>query len=383
MGIAALWEGWFAGRDRLLVSPRFQNWVLRTPLLRLIARRRASQLFDLCAGFVYSQVLLACVRLRLLQMLQHGPRSIESLAQQAHMPPEAMFTLLQSAAALGLTQWRGPPGHCGLGVHGGALLGNPGLLPLIEHHSLLYADLQDPLALLRGESPIGQLAQYWAYAGAGQSGNVTHPQVAPYSALMSASQGLVAQAILDAYPLEGHRSLLDVGGGDGNFAALAAGRVPSLQVTCFDLAPVTQLAQARFAAAGLGTRARTVAGDFHCDALPAGADVISLIRVLHDHGDAQALRLLRAAYAALPSGGTLLIAEPMSGTRGAARVADAYFGFYLLAMGSGKPRTPRQLLQLLKRAGFEQAHLRATGLPMFARVLTARRLAPNLSVKVG
>ena len=32
------------------------------------SRQRAGQLFDLVAGFVYSQVLLACVRLRLLRM---------------------------------------------------------------------------------------------------------------------------------------------------------------------------------------------------------------------------------------------------------------------------------------------------------------------------
>jgi len=32
---------------------------------------------------------------------------------------------------------------------------------------------------------------------------------------MSASQPLVAQEVLDAYPLHGHRCLLDVGGGRG------------------------------------------------------------------------------------------------------------------------------------------------------------------------
>ena len=44
----------------------------RFPLTRPIARRRARELFDLCAGFVYSQVLLACVRLRLFEILAEG-----------------------------------------------------------------------------------------------------------------------------------------------------------------------------------------------------------------------------------------------------------------------------------------------------------------------
>ena len=61
--------------------------------------------------------------------------------------------------------------------------------------------------------------------------------------------------------------------------------------------------------------------------------------MLHDHDDAAALALLRAARAALPPDGTLLLAEPMAGTPGAEPMGDAYFGFYLLAMGSGRPRT--------------------------------------------
>ena len=41
---------------------------------------------------------------------------------------------------------------------------------------------------------------------------------------MAASQPLVAQEVLDAYPLARHRCLLDVGGGDGAFLAAAAAR---------------------------------------------------------------------------------------------------------------------------------------------------------------
>ncbi|MBS0579130.1 MAG: methyltransferase domain-containing protein [Proteobacteria bacterium] len=373
MGIPSLLEPWLARRDRLLSSAGFQAAVLRIPLLRRIAQRRASQLFDLCAGFVYSQVLFACVRLGLFELLRRGPRPVSELAQSARIPPEAMLPLVQAAVALRLLQWRGSPGCCGLGVHGAALLGNPGLSPLIEHHSLLYADLQDPPALLRSVPPAGQLQHYWAYASATAAAAVTSRQAAPYSTLMGVSQALVAQMILEAYPLARHRSLLDVGGGDGTFASLAARRAPGLQVRCFDVPAVAALAEARFAAEKLGARARAIAGDFHNDRLPSGADLISLIRVLHDHGDAQVVRLLRSVHAALPADGTLLIAEPMAGTPGGARVAEAYFGIYLLAMGSGKPRSPAQLSQLLERAGFTRVRLHETGLPMFVRVMTARR----------
>jgi hypothetical protein len=56
-------------RDRLIASPRVQRWALANPLTRPIARRRARAMLDLCAGFVYSQVLFTCVRLRLFDIL--------------------------------------------------------------------------------------------------------------------------------------------------------------------------------------------------------------------------------------------------------------------------------------------------------------------------
>ena len=44
----------------------------------------------------------------------------------------------------------------------------------------------------------------------------------------------------------------------------------------------------------------------------------------------------------------------MAGTPGAEPIGDAYFGFYLLAMGSGRPRTPSELRRLLREAGLRR-----------------------------
>ena len=83
------------------------------------------------------------------------------------------------------------------------------------------------------------------------------------------------------------------------------------------------------------------------DPLPRGADVISLVRVLHDHDDESARMLLAAIRDALPPGGAIVVAEPMAGAPGAEPMGDAYFGFYLLAMGRGRPRTMGEIAQLL------------------------------------
>lgn len=372
-----MWERARAFRDRLLASPRFRALAAAFPLTRPIARRRAAALFDLCAGFVYSQVLLACVRLGLLERLARGPRAEAELAAALALAPEALARLLAAAAGLGLVERRGPAGGepaWGLGPQGAAFLGTPGLAGMVEHHALLYADLADPVELLRRPPGAARLARYWPYAGAAAPERLGPAEVAPYSALMAASQPAVAAEILDAYPVARHRRLLDLGGGEGAFLVAAAARAPHLALVLVDLPAVAERARQRLAAAGLGERVEVVGADFRRAALPAGADLVTLVRVLHDQDDADALALLRAAHAALVPGGTVLVGEPMAGTRGAERVGDAYFGFYLLAMGRGRPRRPEEVAGLLRAAGFVRPRLRRTGLPLVASVMTARRL---------
>jgi demethylspheroidene O-methyltransferase len=62
----------------------------------------------------------------------------------------------------------------------------------------------------------------------------------------------------------------------------------------------------------------------------------------------------------------------MSGTPGAEPSGDAYFGFYLLAMGSGRPRTAAELGGLLRAAGFGRVRSVPTRNPLVARLLVAR-----------
>jgi len=358
-------------RDRIFANPRFQRWAASFPLTRGIARRRASGLFDLCAGFVYSQVLLACVRLRLCDILMEGPQPLDRLAARLSLPVDSASRLLEAAVALRLAETL-RDGRFALGVLGTALVGNPSVAALVEHNALLYADLRDPVALLRHEQPETELGKLWPYAGH----NPAPDAIAIYSTLMAESQPLVAADVLETYDLARHRCLLDLGGGDGSFLLAAAAAAPSLRLILFDLPAVAERARARFGAAGLTGRAQAIGGDLRSGVLPPGADLISLVRVIHDHDDKSAMAILRAAREALPPDGTLLLAEPMAGTPGAETVG-AYFHFYLLAMGSGRPRRPEELSEMLQKAGFAWVRLLPTRRPMLVRVLVADCRGPG------
>jgi demethylspheroidene O-methyltransferase len=279
--------------------------------------------------------------------------------------------LLNAAIALGLVE-RNSGGQFSLGVHGAAFLGNPALTAMVKHHALLYADLSDPVALLRGGQQRTALAQYWPYACAESPETLRNEDIRDYTALMSSSQALIAEDILEAWPLTRHRCLLDVGGGDGAFVTAAAARFPSLRLMLFDLPAVGQLAAARVAAAGLSHRVSVSSGDFFKEPLPRGADIVTLVRVLHDHDDANLVALLRNIRQALPIDGILLIAEPMSGIADTAEIGDAYFGFYLLAMGSGRARSPEEIARLLRETGFDAGRELKTRRPMLTRAMICR-----------
>jgi demethylspheroidene O-methyltransferase len=361
-----------AWRDRMVANPRFQRWAASFPLTRWIALRRSRRLFDLCAGFVYTQTLLAGVRLGLFDALAAAPATREALRDRLGLDDDGIDRLLGAARALELVEPR-PGGRIGLGPLGAPLVGNAALAAMLEHNALLYDDLRDPVAVLRGTGPT-RLGRYWGYGdGAELPTPPNEGGAAAYSALMTASQPLVAAEVLDAYDVCGHRRLLDIGGGEGAFLEAAAERVPHLELALFDLPAVAERARARLRAAGLAARATTHAGDFLRDPLPGGADLATLVRVLHDHPDDVARRLLRAAYDALEPGGTLIVAEPMSGVPGAETVGDAYFAFYLRAMGRGRTRTPAEYERMLREAGFRRVRVLPPRLPVQASVVVARK----------
>lgn len=359
----------------MLGNPDFRRWASAVPGLRAISRRQSRRLFDLVAGFTYSQVLLACVRLDLFERLAAGPLPLEDIARTCALPAESADILVRAAISLDLLEWRAGQ-RVGLGMLGSVMVDNPALSALVRHHQAVYEDLVDPLLRLREPDRPTQLRNYWAYAREGPSRGekrLDTGAVSEYSELMSASQPLVAEQVLQAYDFSRHRRVLDVGGGQGTFLSHVARAHPHLALQLFDLPAVAELARGRLAQTGLGSRVECFGGSFFQDALPTGADLITLVRVAYDHPDDRVRQILSAIRKALrPAGGHLLLAEPLSGTPGAQAMGDAYFGLYLLAMGKGRARSAARLSELMLEAGFNEVRALPTRLPLQTGMLLAR-----------
>jgi demethylspheroidene O-methyltransferase len=360
--------GWL---NRLAASPRVQARLAGIPVLRRLVRAEGRAIFDLVAGFVHSQALMALVELDVPGLLSSGPMTPTAVAARTGLDPDRALILLRAGAAMGLLSRR-RDGRFRLTARGAALSGVPGLAGMILHHRVLYGDLADPVAFLRGQTDPA-LARFWPYVfGAGAAADPA--AAARYSRLMTETQGMVAEETLRLADLSGIRRMIDVGGGTGAFVAAAARRYPGLSLTLFDLPAVVAGAPALLVERGLSGRVDICPGSFRDDPLPGGHDAISLVRVLYDHSDDTVRALLAKVRAALPPGGRVIVSEPMSGGDRADPITDTYFAFYTLAMGTGRTRSAAEIAALLAGAGFGRVEVRKGFRPFVTSVVTAARV---------
>ncbi len=366
--------------QRSFSSPALYRLAIKSVFTRWFAKRRTQQVFDLMAGFVNFQVLLTCVNCKVLDLVYASPCGYDELSEHTQLPKQNLDRLILSAVALGLLEKRGADCFA-IGPLGLPVVRYPGIQAMIAHNAVLYADMQNTLGLLSANG-LSQMNDYWPYAKFDETTDLSGSlkkqasqdkakQFARYSELMSASQNFVIDEIMSVYDFSKHKSMLDIGCGKGRFVSSLATTYSNLKFELMDLPQVIGLTRQSLQETDFYRRINFNPGSFKLDDLPQGADLVSLVRVAHDHSDEVVEALLRKIYLSLPPGGNLLLAEPMADPQGAKH--DAYFHFYLLAMGEGRLRSPETLTQMLKLAGFEQVKLLSNPMPIHTRVLVAQK----------
>ena len=127
---------------------------------------------------------------------------------------------------------------------------------------------------------------------------------------MSGLSRINFEALAGKFDFSRYRTLCDVGGATGLLSIEVAKKRPHIECISFDLPPVEPVARKHVATAGLSNRVRIASGDFFQDSLPK-ADVITMGMILHDWNLEKKMKLIRAAYDALPSGGAFIAIEAL------------------------------------------------------------------------
>ena len=210
---------WFSKiRDRILLNNKLRSSIESSIIFKPFVRAQANQIFDLVSGFVYSQILFACVSLDLFEKLRNGPIFLDKLSKSCDIEFLEMKRLVDGASALGLLEKR-EGGAIGLGYKGVVILTKPSISVLIKHHSTLYKDLIDPVKILQRKDKSTSLGSFWPYARDHQNDtSQISPEVARrYSDVMSISQPLISEQICLTYDFYKHKKILDLGGGQATF----------------------------------------------------------------------------------------------------------------------------------------------------------------------
>ena len=322
----------------------------------------------LLGGFRISQALYAAAVLGVADQLSAGPAPADILAGQVGAHAPSLRRLLRTLASVGVFT-EPEPGVFALTPLGQTLTSSqPGsmrdlAIMFMETHYTPFGALLDTIR-------TGKPAAEHCYGQPFFSWLSDHPeQASRYTAVMANLTGAFKPAAIAALPLDGARTIVDVGGADGAVLAAILTAHPQLRGVLFDLPHVISGAPRTLARHGVEDRARCAGGDF-LESVPPGADAYLLSLVQRDWPDDQARRILANIAAAGGSGAGLLLLEfvvpPGDGTH-MAKISD----LNMLAMMGGKERTETEWRELLTATGFTGIGIRQTGTPFSVIQATA------------
>jgi 2-polyprenyl-3-methyl-5-hydroxy-6-metoxy-1,4-benzoquinol methylase len=274
----------------------------------------SSRILEVGMGFWPSKTLLSAVELRLFTVLAEGPMTGERIADRLGLHPRPIYDFLDGLVALRFLErdGDGPSGRYRntrdtaefLDANKPTYIG--GLLEMLN--TRLYGFWGDLTEALQTGKPQNELKH-----GGHALFEELYSDPARLEQFMHAMAGISldsSRALAERFDFSNYRTVCDVGGATGQLSMIIAERHPHLSCTSFDLPVVVPIAEKAIAAAGLSDRVKAAAGDFFVDPLPS-ADVITMARVLHDWNLDQKMRLIRAAYDALPDGGALITVESL------------------------------------------------------------------------
>jgi SAM-dependent methyltransferase len=328
-------------------------------------------LFSVLTGGWIAQACYGLVRLGVPDLLAGGARTVDELAPECGADVRALYRTLKVLSAAGLLRRPAPRTFAltpaaRLLCSGTRRSSRETAVMFGEEVHRSFGDILHTLRTGRPAFPELYGSSFYDYLGG-------HPQAAAtFHAAMGAASVPAAFARCD---MAGLGTLVDVGGGEGGLLAAALARRPAARGVLVELPGTLARARERLAAAGCADRVELVAGSFFDPgAVPAGADVYTLSRVLHNWDDADAARILRAVRGAVPPGGRLVVLERLEEPADAAEPAgpDRAAGPFeaqaklidlmMLVMVEGYDRTLEQYRALLAAAGFGVAAVHAAPL---------------------
>ena len=301
-------------------------------------------------GYWSTQIIYVAAKLGLADLLEHGPRSADDLANATKTHAPSLYRLLRALASVGIFADNGrrefeltPLARC-------LLTNTPGSQHALaimsgEEHYKAWGELL--YSIETGKIAFDKL--YGMPVFDFLSRNVE--QAKTFDAAMVGVHGRETAAMTDAYDFSQFGILADIGGGNGSLITSVLKKHPTLKGILYDLPGVTERAKSALAEAGLADRCQVIGGSFF-ESVPSGADAYLMRHIIHDWDDDKSMTILHNVHKAMKENGRLLLIEGVISDDNSPSFGKL-LDLTMLTIPGGKERTADEFQDLFKASGFE------------------------------
>lgn len=309
-----------------------------------------------------SQAITVAAQLGVADALAGGPLTIDELAARVGADADALHRLLRALIGRGVFR-RGRDGRYELNSLADTLRsGAPasmtwaarfyGSAEQRERWTQLVDSIRTGTSVvpaLRGKASFEYFAE--------------QPELAElFDQTMTSISELTTAPVVAGYDFSAHRTIVDVGGGQGPLLAAILAAAPGSRGVLYDLPRVVASAPNLLRDHNVADRVGIVAGSFF-DHVPGGGDAYVLKNIIHDWSDDKAVQILRNVRAVASPRTAVLLVElviPQHDRDFPGKWADLEM---LLNLGA-RERTAAEYRALLGQAGFRMTRVVQTASPL-------------------
>lgn len=319
------------------------------------------RMWEIARGFQASRILLTAVELGLFTALADGPKSSGQIAELLSTNVRATDRLMNALVALHLLRKEGANFFNTEDGSKYLVYGQPQYLGgAMRHTANLWHAWSTLTEAVRQGTKVHRREQPSEW-------------VSPFIAAMHYNAMRRAADVVALINLDKVKTIIDVGGGSGEYAMAFCRAKPGLTATVFDLPEVLELTKEYVARAGLSERVEFVAGDYHERELGGGFDLAWFSAVIHSNSAAQNALLLKRAALALNPGGRVVIQDFVMDENRTRPIHGTFFALNMLVnTDGGDTFTEQEILSWFTEAGLRLESRRESP-DNWTTLLTARK----------
>ncbi len=259
-------------------------------------------------GFVTTKAIHVAAKLNIADLLaEYGPMDSSELERRTGAHGESIFRLLRALASNGIFKE----------IENGKFT----LTPLAECLQEDSPNSTKAMALSAGSLFYKTYNEFLFCVQHGGGGWVKalgappfeylqkHPEEGKiFDRMMTDIHGGETQPMVQNYDFSVFKTVVDVGGGNGEVISAVLNKNPDTKGILFDLPEVIQRSRANISASKLSDRCQLIAGNFF-ESVPNGGDAYILRHIIHDWSDEDAVSILTNCRNAMNPGGKVLVVE--------------------------------------------------------------------------